>query len=227
MERLAVAAREGRLDWFDEVLHRSGYVRADEGIRQVDLVEAVPSLTRATLRNWAQEGLPVKKAGSGRFYDPIAFISWLHARFVRAGRPRDVDGAGVDYETEDVKWRARTRKLNFHRLAETTMQRSEAAALMTGMIVETRAALTGMVATAAPQLEHQTDTEVRRVLDRQVRYVCAQMAAGFVPVPVEVSAEVKKIRDEACDAAAAVVDRHYEELAAEAEEEDAGGGGGP
>jgi len=192
MARLAEAAAAGELPWLDAVLHEAGYIRADEGLRQSDLVAAVPGLTRSTIRNWERDGLPVvRERRRAVLYPALGMIRWLVERFVRPGRPRSRSAEKEAWDAHDAEFKAKLRELEWQRERGEVVSKAEHEAAMIGMALQVRAALLAQAGRLAPQLAEQPIAVVREVLDRQNKWLCREMAKGRVPIPQEAVADVE------------------------------------
>jgi len=193
-QRLAALAAAGDLPDLDKALRASGYIKADEGIPQADLVNGVERLTRATLAHWRDDGLPYHRIAGRNYYPPLPLIAYIYDHFVRPGRPGLVGGEDYDAaKTEDMRYRAKTRKLTYEQLTEVVIDRADAERVMIGIILEVRAALLALPSNITPQVENRPAREIRPILDRYVRWMCSELASGRVPVPAAALADLEAV----------------------------------
>ena len=192
---LLLAAFDGRLDWLDDLVLAAGYARPGPDaerhvVRQVDLIEMLPKLTRSCLLNWEALGLPSRKVRGQKSFDLVELLRFFHARFIGPGRRPGKESELLEATIEKERWTGANKKLDWERKSAVLIPRSEADRTLAATILQIRASLLSMAHTLAPQLEHRTAEQVAATVEANVRWLCNEAARGRVHIPAPIRAHL-------------------------------------
>ena len=154
-------------------------------------IEEQLGVSRKVMADWQQNGLVSVQVKRARWYPLWELLGWMRQRAVQRQAKSSNEWALLRAEFD-----AKERKLKFETRAGVVIDRDAHEAAMETMAVQIRASLLSMIPALVQKLTGKPPAEMRRELERNIRWQLEQMADGRVVLSAsllrDVDAAVKR-----------------------------------
>ena len=193
-DKMAKAVQEaiaGNLDWLDDVIRDAGYINPSLGLQQKVITDENIT-SRKILGEWENAGLDSKKHDRRKYYPLYPFIRFLFNR--KTSSTTEENSELRKWQAMDKKASALDRKRKLDLAMGKLIDREEADQKFIELIMHVIAGLETTFGGIAPQLVNKSVTEIRKLLEKRIDWLCREMQNERTPVPSKKAGnEIKRI----------------------------------